>query len=433
MPSPPQVAASGMLRRMSAWSPTVEGFRTMFRRPALSLAEVAWRWSFGAAACVLLGLAFVAYLDTLPVGKADLWLLRTHHPLLVGQAFSHILHGSALRAVLASIVLFSGLEVLWILLASLGRGATLVPLLDHVRARAQQVRTGLNATVAPALLSETAAGEVVSNWRLQSLAGLHLLRAALALAAGVAILGALILAGFASSQTDPHPALVFFLANTMLLVLWLIWSSVSWFLSVASIFVVRQGTDTFGALSATVDLCRDRFGALMTVGTWFGLAHLVLFLVATSVVAFPFALFPAVPLRVVLIAVVLLTLGYFAIADTLYIGRLAGYVAILEAPPLPVATANLPLASPLAGTPASADEIQPGAAMVDQNETILCDTPGLFETPAPPSTSALSGIPAVENAVQERAARDNSTNQISDAPLSDGSKSPETSDPGLKT
>ena len=57
---------------MAAWSPTLEGFRTVFRRPSLPLAEVMWRWSFGAAACVLLGFGFLEYLDTLPVSNIDL-------------------------------------------------------------------------------------------------------------------------------------------------------------------------------------------------------------------------------------------------------------------------------------------------------------------------------------------------------------------------
>ena len=127
---------SGILQTMSSWSPTAEGFRTMFRRPALSLAEVSWRWSFGAAACVLLSLGFIAYLDTLPVDGTDLLLLRTGQPALIAKAFSHILHGSALHVALASVVLFSALALLWILLASVGRGSTLLTLLDYIRGRA---------------------------------------------------------------------------------------------------------------------------------------------------------------------------------------------------------------------------------------------------------------------------------------------------------
>jgi hypothetical protein len=91
---------------MAGWSPTLEGFRTMLRRPSLSLAEVIWRFSFGAAASVLFGLATIAYLDTIPVTGGDLRMLRTGHPLLVAQAIAHISRGTALRVVIANGIRF---------------------------------------------------------------------------------------------------------------------------------------------------------------------------------------------------------------------------------------------------------------------------------------------------------------------------------------
>ena len=95
--------------------------------------------------------------------------------------------------------------------------------------------------------------------------------------------------------------------------------------------------------------------------------------------AFPFAFFPLVPLGVVLTAVLLLTLVYFAFVDTLYIGRLAGYVAILEAPPMPPPPV-------IPGTMASSIQdpvISPEIAMVDQDEVILSDTPFTSEEHQP--------------------------------------------------
>ena len=348
----------------------------MFRRPAISLAEVAWRWSFGGAACVLLGLAFVAYLDTLPVDHTDMLLLRTRQPVLIGQAFTHILHGSALRVTFANIILFSALALLWIVLASLGRGATLVPLLDHIRQRAQNFARDANLSHVTPLVTAPSAADVEevldAPWRMQSLAGLNFLRAALALAAIAGSLGAIILSGFVSTKSNPNPGLVFFLASTTILIVWLVWSTVSWFLSVAPIFVVRRSQTTFEALASAIDLCRDHLGPVLAVGTWFGLAHLVLFLLASSVAAFPFALIPAVPMGVVFAAVLLLTLAYFGLVDTLHVGRLAGYAAILEAPPTPPPAPMLP---PEPVQPHATMSIPPETAMVDQDETILSDIP----------------------------------------------------------
>src|SRR5438128_8816092 len=90
---------------MNSHSPTLEGFRVMFRRPSLGLAEISWRWSLGFAAGILLFFSFVEYLDTLPVSDADLLLLRRHQPFLFSHAFLHIFCGSGLGLVSAVLVL----------------------------------------------------------------------------------------------------------------------------------------------------------------------------------------------------------------------------------------------------------------------------------------------------------------------------------------
>jgi len=63
----------------------------------LPLAEVAWRWSFGAAAFVLIGLGVLEFLDSLPVSPTDMLMLRTGHPLLIAQAIAHIFRETAPR------------------------------------------------------------------------------------------------------------------------------------------------------------------------------------------------------------------------------------------------------------------------------------------------------------------------------------------------
>src|SRR5580704_13390584 len=108
---------------MNHHSPTLEGFRTILRRPSFGFAEISWRWSFGAAAVLLTTLSFLEYLNTLPVSRADLLLLKTRQPTLVGQAMAHVLRGSSFRMVQAGIVLALCLAAGWIVIAALGRGA----------------------------------------------------------------------------------------------------------------------------------------------------------------------------------------------------------------------------------------------------------------------------------------------------------------------
>ena len=182
---------------MAGWSPTLEGFRTMLRRPSLSLAEVIWRFSFGAAASVLLGLATIAYLDTLPVTGGDLWMLRTGHPVFAAQAIAHIFHGTALRVVIVTVIMISALAILWIVFASVGRVATLGPLLSYIRERAHQIASAYDPA-APATDSLPGAS---TRSHLRSLAGLHFLRVALGMAACASCVGAMILARSVSSQS----------------------------------------------------------------------------------------------------------------------------------------------------------------------------------------------------------------------------------------
>lgn len=363
---------------MATWSPTLEGFRVMFRRPSLSLAEVIWRWSCGVSAALLLAFSLLVYLDTLPVSNADQWMLRSGQPLFMSQALAHILHGSRLRVIAVGVILFCATSVFWILLGSVGRAATLSQLLEHIRRRAQLVATS-NAVA----LTEFSPTDLSQN-SLRALAGLRFLRVALALAACAATLGAFVISSPLSTKTDPHPGLVFLLITIWTALIWIIWSGISWFLSTASIFVVRQGQDTFGAILAAVDLFRRRTGAIISVGTWFGAVHLVLFVIATSVVSFPLAFAGLIPPIVLIGAVLLLTLAYFAMVDALHIGRFAGYLAILEAPPAPPPPVPPP-PPPFPDATHSARRSPPETAMVDQDEPILSDSPALREAQGSPS------------------------------------------------
>ncbi|HXM24373.1 MAG TPA: hypothetical protein VN948_24165 [Terriglobales bacterium] len=335
---------------MKQRSPTLEGFRAILRCPSFGLAEIAWRWSFGAAAGLLLVFSFFEYLDTLPVSKGDLLLLRTTQPALISRAVLHIFRGSAFRVVETAVVLVLTLGVGWIVVASLARAATIRALLTYFRD--SEIST-----------PEHKEGE--GNWQLRSLFALNLFRFGTSLAAAVGFLAAVLLGGAASRPSDPAPGSALLIILTVALLVWLAWSTLNWFLSLAAIFVVADGQDTFGAIVAAVDLCRTRSGSLFAAGTWFGLAHLTAFVVASSVVAFPLGFAAVLPAGVVLGGVLLVTLLYSAIADFLYIGRLAAYMAIVEMPESPSAE----IAPPPLPHGGAYFEIQSSPA-VDANELI---------------------------------------------------------------
>ena len=375
---------------MADRSPTIEGFRAIFRRPSLVLAEISWRWTFGAAACALLTLSLLEYLRSLPVSTGDLLFLRSRHPVLVSQALAHIFGGSGRRLVEAILLLTPALSLLWILAASFGRAATLPTLADYF---------GGPETKDPASSRPTV------RRGLSSLLGLNSLRVALTLGGAVGILGAAIVAGFASSKTDPSPGLVFLLFLPLAALVLVAWSMLNWFLSLAPLFVTSDGRDTFSSISASTEFFRSRTGPILWSSTAFGLLHLVAFVIASSAVFTPLMFVGVLPGKVAIGAMVLLTLVYFAAVDFLYIARLAGYVCILEDSRRPPAPAPAPralavdahasgLACPATIVATGTPGLQPRRMGIPASEDdILSDIPGLVPPPYF-ATAAASPTPA---------------------------------------
>jgi len=374
---------------MSRISPTLEGFRAAFRRPSLTLAEISWRWTAGAAATALFSFLFLEYLDTLPVTNGDLLLLRTRQPVLIGQAFGHIFHGSLSRVVMAGLVATVALTFLWILAASVGRATTVRSLVDYFARRTEEATDG---ETPHALASSVPTAE--RSKPLGSLLRLNFLRVAVALAAILAFVGAAIMvhlistsltsnnagaAGVTSAGSPPDPAsgLAFLLLFPLAGLIFLAWSGLNWVLSLAGVFAARSSgdapEDALGALSAAVAFCRERGGAVFAVSSWTGLAHVTLFVVATTVVSMPLSLARIAPAWVVLAGLIVVSLAYFAVADWLYMARLAGYVCIAEMPEALLAPAPSPPAPPYI-TPMPAP-LPPVQATMDRDEPILSDVP----------------------------------------------------------
>jgi hypothetical protein len=358
-------------------SPTVEGFRAAFRRPSLTLAEIAWRWTVGLSAIALFCFGLFEYLNTLPVTTGELLFLRSRQPYLVSQALAHILRGSLSRAVLSTLVAVLMLTLLWIIAAAVGRLATVRALLDYFRRdTGGYVPAGGNTEGGGRdAAGKVSTSRVAENEPFPALVRLNFLRAAVALAAVCGLLGAAILAGFASPDAHPRPGLAFLLFLPLAGLVYLVWSSLNWFLSLAGVFAVHGGEDAAGAISAAVTLCRERAGAVSAVSTWTGVAHLVAFVGATTAVSMPLGFAPLVPWRLVVAAMIFVTLAYFALADWLYMARLAGYVSIAEMPEA--------LLAPVPPTPpVSSGELQVAPAIpletsIDRDEPILSDVPNL--------------------------------------------------------
>lgn len=358
-------------------SPTAEGFRASVRRPSFTLAEISWRWTAGATAVALFFFGLFEYFDTLPVSNGDALLLRTRHPYLVSQALAHIFRGSMPRAVASAALAALLLMLVWIAAASLGRAATVRGLLDYFRRDAASDVSAESATGPSA--RDGAATDVASNVStgrssIPTLLRLNFLRAGVVLAAVIGLVGAAILGGFASPDSDPQPGLAFLLFLFLASIVGLVAAALNWFLSLAGMFAVRDGSTALAALSGAATFCRDRTLAVFGVSLWTGLAHLVAFVAATMVVSVPLGLAGLLPGRLVVLSMVLVTLAYFVVADWLYMVRLAGYVCIAEMPEALLRLQPMPI-PPVAPMLLSAPPPTPLQTTIDKDEPILSDIP----------------------------------------------------------
>lgn len=326
---------------MNPISATTVGFRLLFRRPLIPLAEIAWRWTLAAAAWIL-GIAFIfEYFGSLPVTKADQFLLDTGQPFLIAQAIRRIFHGSPVRFVEAAILLGVGLGMAWIILASLGRLAVLRAMFEEFEWDAEAKRP------------------------LSALFFLNFLRAAFLLATKVAAIGSILMTSSLWASTHIRVADGARMVFVLWFLIWLAWAVLNWLLSAAAVFVIACGKDSLASMAAILRLLQSRTGGVLGASAVFGLIHGGAFVVAcgTVLVLLPIALAQPIALPLVLVVI----LAYCFIADFLYTGRLAAYAYL--------ATEREELPSWMAVPRAPSPETRSTGASVDKDELILGDLP----------------------------------------------------------
>ncbi|HSA91848.1 MAG TPA: hypothetical protein VLE48_02470 [Terriglobales bacterium] len=322
-------------------SPFRDGLRTVGRNPGLALAEITWRWAFGAGAIAILAGGAARFLSTLKVSDSNLVLLRSRVPSLMAEAVAEIFRGAGgtLLAILA--VILPAVAALWVAAATVGRTATLRAVVP------EEGRTNIRAV-----------------------AGINFLRAALALATLLAYGGAMFVAGLAATRGEENSTGLFLLVT---LAVWfaiaLLSGTLNWYLSVAPLLAVRDRRDTLAAVAETVHFVRRHARQFSGASTAFGLLRLF-FLGATIVLSLiPLTLIGTAPGWLVTALLVLITLAYFAVADFLYIARLAAYARIGEASAQPSSISSqpaptvpvTPLPEPVSGTTQAEDASAPPA------------------------------------------------------------------------
>lgn len=318
---------------MTNVSPIRSGFRAVWRQPALALAEIAWRWAWGAASLALAWFAALSFLESLHVSGRDELQLRSNVPQLVADALLHIFQGSGPTLLRLFFVIAPAVTVLWMMAASAGRAATLRALLPAAATDGHTLRRTFT---------------------------LHFLRVLVGVIAFAGTVISFLLGSFAAAGSDqPEPALFILIFFPLALVFTILRSRINWFLFLANIYVMRAGSRVGAAMTAASSAFRARSGEFIGVGTVFGAIRAVLIGSTTFFSLVLLGALGSAPGWLIIGALAAIALGYFAISDWLYAAKLAAYVSIIEDASQPSAVSPHPVMSgPSLVTAPSSDPVR---------------------------------------------------------------------------
>jgi hypothetical protein len=285
-----------------------EGFRILRSDPALLAMELLWRWSFGLA---LLALSFMAYAhlrQAFFLSDADELALSGQDPLAMASAAAGLI-GQALPLLLRLLTqVFTVAAVLWIAAAGLGRG-----IITRMIVRSFAAEYGVS--IAPD----------APRWRV--FATLKFARVLMLLILAIGYLGGVLIAAFVNprEQNLLASALIVFAS---LAVASLLWSYVNWVLSLAPIFVVRDGLAVLDSVVAAIAFIRRNHPRLTAIAVWNSTLRGLAATVISIAAVFSVVLHEALPPWTITALLVLETLLYLVVSDIFLLARLAAYASV---------------------------------------------------------------------------------------------------------
>jgi hypothetical protein len=281
------------------------------------LCEISWRWTFGIALWAVLAYIAFSSLGQVQMTDTEIRLLHAFDPRASAYVLLRVMN--AIVPVLLRVFAYTlpALVMLWIAAATFGRAATLRALLGP---RCRTVR-----------------------W--SALVGVNVLRVALLFVAILAFVGSSILVGRMFRGQEEYLGVAILLSLGVNLLIVSAWSLLNWFLTLAPIFVMRDGVGTFAAFGASVDLFRDRSGPYMGAAMGLGLVRLALITVVSVLSVIPLGMIGNFGVGAVISAGIALALVYYALTDAVQIWRIAAYVSLANyEPEIPVpAVAPMPV------------------------------------------------------------------------------------------
>ena len=298
-------------------NPITQGLRAVTRDPAIFLVEILWRWSFAVLACLLVAGVGMMLLGPLHVGKAWDSAWGSRDPQRIGQFLVVIVLLLGTKLIIVAIAIPLAIALLWGILSALGRFVTVKRLrsgLTSLRFRtvfALQLLRGLVSWFALILLFATTLGEAL----------------------------------IATRGTQPDLVLYYLMVMPSVVLIGVSWLILNWYLSLAAIFG-REGQSFRGAFRQARQTVRQQRSDFAGTGFVFLLFRTVILLIALAVCGLTSGMAGTAP-RSYFVLLLVVSLAYFAVADFLYMARMAAYLALAAAHVDPAGPKLVATSSPL--------------------------------------------------------------------------------------
>ena len=282
-------------------NPITQGLRTVARDPAIFLVEILWRWSFALLACLLVIGVGLMLLGPLHVGHRWDMAVRTRDPQRMAQLLVTVLLILGMKAVVAALAIPVAIAFLWSIFSALGRFVTI-----------RRLRVGL------------------TSLRFSSILALQFLRGFASWFCFVLFFGATFGEALIASR-GPKPDLLLYYLMVMpsVVVISAFWLTVNWYLSLAAFFG-REGQGFRGALRQARQTIRQQRSDFAGTGLVFLLFRTIILLVAVAICGLASGMEGTAP-QSYFVLLVVVSLAYCAIADFLYMARMAAYLALAAA------------------------------------------------------------------------------------------------------
>jgi uncharacterized membrane protein len=282
-------------------NPITQGLRTVARDPAIFLVEILWRWSFALLACLLVIGVGLMLLGPLHVGHRWDMAVRTRDPQRMTQLLVTVLLILGMKAVVAALAIPVAIAFLWSIFSALGRFVTI-----------RRLRVGLTSLRFPSILA------------------LQFLRGFVCWFCFVLFFGATFGEALIASR-GPKPDLLLYYLMVMpsVVVISAFWLTVNWYLSLAAFFG-REGQGFRGALREARQTIRQQRSDFAGTGLVFLLFRTIILLVAVAICGLASGMEGTDP-QSYFVLLVVVSLAYCAIADFLYMARMAAYLALAAA------------------------------------------------------------------------------------------------------